>query len=70
MPKEPKAIINQYQFPASVSSIHSTYLGNGLMTLIDDQKKIFGKIIKQTKWPGVRASVGQRTGSSFQLPLQ
>src|SRR5690348_11528671 len=48
---QPKTIIHQHQFTASVASIHTCYLWYRLVTFVYDCQEIFGEIIKQTERP-------------------
>ncbi len=57
-----ESIINQDQFTAPVATIHTAYLGNGLVAFINHHQVIFWKIIQQAEGPCTWHSPVKETG--------
>ena len=62
---QPKTVIYQNKFTASVAAVHPAYLGHCLVTFIDDANRILGKIIKEAKGSSTRSSPVKKTGIVF-----
>src|SRR5262249_26706717 len=59
---QPEPIVHQHELAAAVAAIHSADLGYGLMTLVQHQQEVLGKIVEQTEWSRPRHAPVEEPG--------
>ncbi len=63
--RQTEAIVNQHQLAASVATIHTTDLWNGLVAFVNYPQKVFGEIIEEAEWAGAGVAPVEEAGVVF-----
>ena len=60
--RQPKTEVDEIELAGAVAAPHAPHLRNGHVAFIDDQQKIIGEVVEQTKGPGARLAAVEEAG--------